>query len=166
MEPLFHEEQPFRLPYFLTALGVASIACLGMVIWQVITPDTRSATTPVSRLAAVSGTAFLWLFFARLATVCLVTDVKAGELSVSLRGLWRSCRIPLVRVKSAHPVTFDPEREYGGYGIRATRCARAFTVTGDRGVRIELLDGCALVIGSRHPQQLAKAICDQLPVRD
>jgi len=165
MEPLFYEEQPFRLPYFLTALGIASVACLAAVIWQVMTPDVSSRTPTASRLATVSGTAFLWLLFARLATVSLVTEVNAGELSVSLHGLWKSCRIPLAKVKSAHPVTFDPEREYGGYGVRATRCARAFTVTGDRGVRIELVDGAALVIGSRHPQQLAKAICDQLTVR-
>lgn len=142
--------------------GIVSVACLGLVIWQVMTPDAQSAKPALSKLAAVGGTALLWLLFVRFATVCLVTKVRPGELSVAVPGVWKSCRIPLSKVKSAHPVTFDPEREYGGYGIRATRCARAFTVTGDRGVRIELLDGSAFVIGSRQPQQLAKAICDQL----
>lgn len=159
-ELLYSEEQPFRSPHLLISLTFVSIACLAVVIWQAAgNPPLKPSH---SKNAALAGTALLWLLLVRLANVSLVTRIHRGELSVAVPGFWRSCRISISSIRSAHPVTLDPEREYGGYGIRATRCARAFTAIGDRGVRLELFDGSAIIIGSRHPQQLAEAICGQI----
>jgi hypothetical protein len=49
--------------------------------------------------------------------VKLVTELRPGELRVRLRGLWRSIRIPLEKVNTAAAVTFDPVRDWGGYGF-------------------------------------------------
>src|SRR5579871_6803702 len=109
-DALFHEEQPFRRPNFLMVLGLASIAGLAIVICQAMPGNLFAAKTSLSKNITVGWTALLWLLFARLATVSMITHVKQGELSVGVRGLRRSCRIPIALIRSAHPVTFDPER--------------------------------------------------------
>ena len=112
----------------------------------------------VERPASIGWTIFLWLVYLRLVTVRLVTDVRSGELAVAMRGLWRERRIPLNEIKSAKAVTYDPARDYGGYGIRTTRRGTAYIAGGNRGVRLELAKGGTVLIGSARPEELAAAI--------
>ena len=49
-------------------------------------------------------------------------------------------------------------REYGGHGIRYGSKGKAYTVSGDRGVQIELLNGKQLLIGSQRAEELVQAI--------
>jgi hypothetical protein len=62
-------------------------------------------------------------------------------------------------VQKIEVVTYRPFRDFGGWGIRAGRNGeRALCARGDRGVRLELLDGTRLLIGSQTPEALATAI--------
>ena len=54
--------------------------------------------------------------------------------------------------------TYRPIREYGGYGIRYSSKGKAYNVSGDRGVQIELLNGERLLIGSQRADELWRAI--------
>jgi len=100
----------------------------------------------------------LWVVYLRLVTVRLVTEVREGELAVAMRGLWRARRIPLGEIKSAKTVSYDPERDYGGYGIRTTRSGTAYIAGGNGGVRLELAKGGMVLIGSERPEELLSAI--------
>jgi len=67
-------------------------------------------------------------------------------------------RIPLGEIRSAEAVTYNPLREYGGWGIRGFGDNRALNARGNRGVRLTLTDGRRLLVGSQRPDELATAL--------
>lgn len=67
--------------------------------------------------------------------------------------------IALESIRKVEVVQFRPLAEHGGWGVRSTRDGeRALTARGDRGVRLTLVDGSGLVIGSQTPELLAGSI--------
>jgi hypothetical protein len=138
-------------------LAIPPVLMLGLVLWQVVLGHPWGRQ-PMSNASIVGWTVFLWLVYFRLVTVRLVTDVRPGEVSVAMRGLWRERRIPLGEIKSAKTVTYDPVRDWGGYGIRTTPRGKAYIAGGNRGIRLELIKGGVILIGSERPEQLERAI--------
>ena len=157
MEPFFHEEQAFRQRRVRILLAIPPAAMLLILVWQVLLGHPWG-TKPVSNASVIGWTVFIWLVYLRLVTVRLVTHVVPGKVSVGMRGLWRERHIPLNEIKTAKVVTYDAARDYGGYGIRTTRRGKAYIAGGNRGVRLELAKGGAVLIGSARPEQLLAAI--------
>lgn len=137
--------------------AIPPVAMLGLVLWQVILGHPWGKQ-PMSNASVVGWTIFLWLVYLRLVTVRLVTDVRPGELSVAMRGLWRARRVQLGEIKSAKTVTYDPVRDWGGFGIRTTRQGQAYIAGGNQGVRLELMKGGVILIGSERSEELERAI--------
>ena len=157
MDPFFHEQQSFRQRRVRILLAIPPAALLLILVWQVILGHPWG-TKPMSSARVIGWTVFLCLVYLRLVTVRLVTKVSPDELSVGMRGLWRERRIPLNQIKSAKVVTYDAARDYGGYGIRTTRRGKAYIAGDNRGVRLELVKGGAVLIGSTIPEELLAAI--------
>jgi hypothetical protein len=155
--PVFREFQ--RFPLRRIALALASPPCfmLGLLIWQVVLGHTWGKH-PMSNGDIIGWTVFLWLIYLRLITVRLVTEVREGELTIALRGLWRLRRVPLDRIQSVEIITHDIARDYGGYGIRPTRGGKAYVASGGRAVRLTLDKAEKLVVGSQRPEELAAAL--------
>jgi len=109
----------------------------------------------MSNANVIGWTIFVWAIYFRLITVRLVTEVGDAELVVSLRGFWRARRIPLDEIRSVETISYDPIRDYGGYGIRTGRFGKAYIASGTRGVRMKLATGANLVVGSQRPEELA-----------
>ena len=154
---LFHEEQRFRQRrqrwmLAIPPLGVSLIAFVQVVLHHPF------GLHPMSNGGVIGLAVFLWLIYIRLATVGLVTEVTDRTLSVRFRGLWRKRRIPISAITSARALTYDAARDYGGYGIRSSAQGRAYIVSGNRGVRIQLADGSELLVGSVKSEALAEAI--------
>ena len=103
----------------------------------------------------VGWTLFLWSVYFRLITVRLVTEVRDQKLIVALRGLFRTRRISLADIQSAETVTFDPDRDYGGFGICSNREGKAYIASGHQGVRLKLANGATVVVGSQRSKELA-----------
>ena len=103
----------------------------------------------------IGWTIFLWAIFFRLITVRLVTEARDGELVISLRGFWRSRRILLNEIRSAEVISYDPIRDYGGYGIRTGHFGKAYIAAGTRGVRIKLANRATFIVGSQRSEELA-----------
>ncbi|MGZ7167683.1 MAG: hypothetical protein ACXVIP_04695, partial [Halobacteriota archaeon] len=67
--------------------------------------------------------------------------------------------IPLSDIVTYEARQYRPVLEYGGWGIRfGTRRKRAYTMSGNRGVELELIDGTRLLMGSQRPDELVSAI--------
>jgi len=109
----------------------------------------------MSNARVIGWTLFLWAVYLRLITVRLVTEVRDGTLVVAMRGLWRSRRIALADIRSAETITFDPERDYGGYGIRSNREGKSYIASGHQGVRLKLTNGAEVLVGSQRSDELA-----------
>jgi hypothetical protein len=153
----FYEEQPLRvrrlrwrlaiLPLMLTTLAVAQVGF-----------GRRLGNHPVTDADLVTLTILLWIVYGWLVRVRLVTEVHAGELAVGLRGMLRRERFASTRWASWEQTTFDPSRDFGGYGVRRIGSTRAYIAGGTQGVRIALRDGGAIVIGSECPSDLVAAL--------
>ena len=109
----------------------------------------------MSNANIIGWTIFLWIIYLRLVTVRLVTQVRDGKLVVALRGLWRARQIPLADIRSTEVVTYDPLRDYGGYGIRSGRFGKAYIASSSRGVRLKLRDGAIVIVGSQRAEELS-----------
>jgi hypothetical protein len=155
--PIFYEQQSFPQRRTRILLAIPPGAMLLLLAWQVILGHPWG-TKPMSNAGVIGWTAFLWLVYFRLVTVRLVSHVDLKTLSVGMRGLWRARRIPLMEVASAKVVAYDAARDYGGYGVRTMRHGKAYIAGGNRGVRLELLKGGAVLIGSARPEELLAAI--------
>jgi hypothetical protein len=67
--------------------------------------------------------------------------------------------VPVAAIRVIEVVTFRPLADYGFWGIRSGRDGeRVLIARGNRGVRLELMDGSKLLIGSQRPEELARAL--------
>jgi len=156
-QPLFVESQRFRVTRQRILLAIPPFFLLLLVVWQVILGH-PIGKQPMSNASIIGWTIFLWLVYFRLITVRLVTRVGPSEITVAMRGFWRERRIPLAEITSVETVTFDPVRDWGGYGMRTTSRGSAYIACGGRGVEIKLAKGGVAVIGSERADELAAAI--------
>ena len=89
----------------------------------------------------------------------LVTKVRNDGIYIRFFPFhWTFRRIAFTEVKQFEARTYRSFREYGGHGIRYSSKGMAYTVSGDRGVQIELLNGKRLLIGSQRAEELSRAI--------
>lgn len=89
----------------------------------------------------------------------LVTEVRDDGIYLRFSPFHRTFRrIAFTEVKQCEVRTYRPIREYGGWGIRYGRPGKAYNVSGDCGVQIELLNGKRLLIGSQRAEELWRAI--------
>ncbi|MBN2098945.1 MAG: hypothetical protein JW753_05030 [Dehalococcoidia bacterium] len=156
---LYREVQRFwQLWLWLLVAGVSGVSIwsfvqqiiLGKPFGQNPAPDVA-----VVIIAAIFGLGFPVLFYA----VNLTTEVRTDGLYVRFFPFHLTFRrMPSESVIRYEVLTYRPIRDYGGWGIRYGRGGKAYNVSGDRGVMLELSDGSRLLIGSQKPEELANAM--------
>jgi hypothetical protein len=52
-------------------------------------------------------------------------------------------------------ITYNPLREYGGWGIRPGKGGKAYNVSGDKGLQLYLKDGKKILIGTQKESELS-----------
>jgi len=156
-EMLFHEVQALRQWHGRIVLALPPAALLFIAIRQIVFHNPWSHP-PMTNGSVIFLTVLLLAVYFRLITVRLVTDLGSAELSIGLRGLWRSRRVPLMAIHSATAVQYDPATEFGGYGIRSSARGMAYIASGNRGVEVELIEGRKLLVGSQRADELADKI--------
>ncbi len=96
---------------------------------------------------------FTYLFYA----LKLITEVRDEGLYIRFFPL--SHRIILFEdIRSCEVRGYRPIKEFGGWGIRYGRGGKAYNISGDRGVQLELSEGKPLLIGSQKPEELERSI--------
>ena len=73
-----------------------------------------------------------------------------------LRAIRRS--VPYEEIEEIEAVTYRPIRDFGGWGIRFRPGRTAWTVRGNKAVRLRLDSGRDFYVGSRFPHRLAERI--------
>lgn len=67
--------------------------------------------------------------------------------------------ISMLTISRVEVVQYQPLRHCGGWGIRIGRDGeRVYNARGNRGVRLHLIDGSKILIGSQRPEELALAV--------
>lgn len=157
---LFHEIQhPGSWWLWAIGIGVGIPLFVGAaVLWRVARRSESRGLRAVLLVCAactfssgVAPTAFI-------AMLGMTTDVGDAGLRVTISPFLLEDTIGFDAITSVQVRRYDPIREYGGWGIRVGRRGRAYNMTGDRGVQLELRDAPPLLVGSQRPEELAEAI--------
>ena len=156
---LFREVQSFRLGYAKIALAIPP-AALTIITCRQLIWNHPWGNPPTTNGDLLFLTALLLFVYLRLITVRLVTELRPGQLSVAMKGLWRRTHVSIADIRVAAPVEYDPVTEYRGYGVRSGPRGEAYIASGREAVQLVLLDGRKLLIGSQRPQELARRIVD------
>jgi hypothetical protein len=154
LRPLFVEAQHFRQRWLWVLVMSVAVVLLGLSITMMLTmrafPMTAAATLVAVPVALMVGL----LAGARLTVIVDVDGVHIRFFPL------RRLTIPHRRIVGVESVTYEPIGEFGGWGIKGPpgRWGWCYTVSGNRGVRIELDNRHRLLIGSQRPEELAEAI--------
>ncbi len=160
----FHEEQRFNQKWLYVIVGMVAVLAttlFGYGMFQQLVQRQPWGDRPMSDTAlAVVGPLvilFGWSMVALLRSISLRVEVRESCVSIRFRPLVRR-EIPLRDIRRCEARTYQPLREYGGWGIRFGRGGMAYNVRGNRGVQLELVNGKCILIGSQRAEELAQAI--------
>jgi len=104
--------------------------------------------------ALLFGIAFP-IFFMRLR---LIVEVHKDHVYIRFVPIARR-RIPFTDIDRVEPRKYRPIAEYGGWGIKGwSKRKISYSVRGNQGVELHLRDGNSVMIGTREPEKLARAI--------
>lgn len=102
------------------------------------------------------GAGLLWLMW----VARLVTEVRDDGIYIRFHPFHRAFQGFLWQeIESFEARTYRPILDYGGWGIRFGSGGRAYNVSGNRGLQINLVGGPSrhILIGSQRPEELAMA---------
>ena len=110
-------------------------------------------------LAIIFGIGFPLFMY----TTNLTTEIRSDGLYVRFFPFHLSFRkVAADEIKGFGACTYSPIKDYGGWGIRYGRKGKAYNVSGNRGVQIELSNGKHLLIGSQKPEELVETLTSLL----
>jgi hypothetical protein len=151
---VYREEQLFAWWIYLVVALTFTVSCL----YLIYRPDGgagRVGLFPTTVLVVMTAMPLVTAGFLRM-----TTQVISGSVEVWF-GWFPTYRrtINVGSISRVEVVTYNPLKDCGGWGIRATRDGeRVLNARGDRGVRLHFADGTRLLIGSQQAEVLAAAI--------
>ncbi|HEY3414045.1 MAG TPA: hypothetical protein VGM51_13470 [Armatimonadota bacterium] len=162
---IFEETQRFRQPWLwlmMVILVVVEIGPFGsglyrQLVWRHtfdINPASDRAFIWTSIAVFLVLGAVIWLLLAAYLRV----EVRDDALFVRFFPFIRGRVIPYSEIRACAARRYSPIAEYGGWGVRFGRNGKAYNVSGNRGVQLELVSGERLLLGSQHADEMAAAI--------
>jgi hypothetical protein len=157
--PIYREVQQFRQVWIWVI-----VSALAGLVWYATVKQLLAHRPFGNRPMPDIPMAFFWFIFgiglpALFFFSQLVTEVRDDGIYIRFSPFHRTFRrIAFTEMKQFEMRTYRSFREYGGHGIRYSSNGKAYNVSGDRGVQIELLNGNRVLIGSQRAEELVQAI--------
>lgn len=163
---LYREVQHFRQPLIWIFLVFLSLFSIYGMVQQVILGkpfgDNPAPDIFLIIIVVTTGLGLPILFY----IMNLTTEVRTDGLYLRFFPFHLSFRkIGWEGLASCEVRTYSPIREYGGWGLRYGRKGKAYNVSGNRGLQLELSSGERILIGSQHPESLAESLQSVLSTR-
>ena len=157
--PLFRETQYFRQLWLWALVLFISLISLYGAFQQLILGkpfgNNPSPDSVMVVLAVIFGI-ILPLFMYK---TNLTTEVRENGLYFRYFPFHLSFhRIANEEIRGFEACTYNPIRDYGGWGIRFGKKGKAYNVSGNRGVQLELSKGKPVLLGSQRPEELVEAL--------
>jgi hypothetical protein len=166
--PRFREEQRFRQPWIWIVTLPLCLGTIGFFAWAMVEqlvfarpvgnqPMPDLMLVIVGPLAILGMAGILWLLWAAR----LVTEVRDDGVYIRFFPFHRRFRGFLwQQIEACEIRSYRPIAEYGGWGIRYGLGGRAFNVSGNRGLQLDLGGGRFghVLIGSQRPEELDLAV--------
>jgi hypothetical protein len=157
---LFKEEQRFKQWWLWALLGGLNLFFIYGVFQQLVLGQ-PFGDNPMGDTGLVLMTVGFMLMTLLFATFRLETEVRTDGIYVRFfpfqlqfrRHAWEALTKAFVR-------SYQPLREYGGWGIRYGLFGqgRALNISGNQGLQLEFADHSKLLIGTNQPENLAQAL--------
>jgi hypothetical protein len=158
-EVLFREVQRFRqlwiwiFVFFL--MGLSWYSFIQQIVLKI-----PFGTRPSPDLVVIG----IWILFGLIFPVLafktgMITEVRGDGIYIRYIPFHRKFRtMPFDAIQTYEARTYRPLKEYGGWGIRFGVGGKAYNVSGNRGVRLALISGRKILLGSQKPEELVLAI--------
>lgn len=155
----YQEVQQFRQPWFwIIILPISALFLYGMIkqlLFGIPFGSNPGSDIFLLIFGIVFGLLLPFLFY----RARLITEVRQNGIYVRFFPFHFSFqKIAFDELKGHQVLTYRPIKEYGGWGIRYGSKGKAYNVSGNRGVQLELRSGQRILIGSQQPEELAQAI--------
>ena len=143
---IFFEIQQFRQKWIWTILLLVLFALFLPIISGMI------SLLP-SVILILTGSFFIWLFY----NMKLITEIKDDSIYIRFspfmaRVIYFS-EITKYKIREYKPIV-----EYGGWGIRINKSGKAYTVSGNIGMQIQMSTGKGILIGTQQPNEFLEAM--------
>lgn len=163
---IFREDQRVRNPILWISLVVVSSGLMGTALWMVVQHFEKrtdaNALQYVDTMMVGLAVAVILLnggFLTLVALLKMQVEVTTEGLYIRFLPMqFKTRQIDLKDVATVTAVQYHPVMDYGGYGIRKRRKAKAYNLGGNDGVRIDYTNGYHLMIGTKHPESLEASI--------
>lgn len=162
-EVIYFERQRFRQIWVWFCILIGPTVALWLLISEMFNILINGANPgdiliPLA-IFLIIGVMFPLLFY----ITGLDTQVRKDGLYIRFKPIHLSWVIfRFADMKSAEAVTYNPLREYGGWGIRYGGKGKAYNVSGNKGVMINLKKGNSVLIGSLSHEPLADLVNENL----
>jgi hypothetical protein len=164
----FREEQRFNQWWLYVIVGTVALITtilFGYAMFRQLLQGQPWGDRPMSDTAlAVMGPLVIllgWGVVLLVRWMSLVVEVQENGVFIRFRPFVRR-EILLRDIRRCETRTYRPVWEYGGWGLRFGLRGRAYNVSGNRGVQLELVARKRILIGSQRPEELALAIAEGL----
>ena len=165
--PAMYRERTWAPPWVVATLVVACLVSVGPLSYAIYGHVVlgHPAENPSARVLIAGGLAIMFAVFFSI-FMCLDVEVRSDHLFIALGPIHLvRRRIRYSDVEAVSAVIYRPIREFGGWGVRWWGGKTAWTIRGNRAVKVELRSGKAVYVGSRYPQRLAGRIEAAMAVR-
>lgn len=165
---IFKEEQRFTqlwiiIPFLIIVLFLTFIIGYGM--HRQLVQGTPFGNRPISNgtliIVGVLMIILIWGIFFLFIDMRLTVSVCENSLVVHFRPIFQKI-IDYQQIQSCEAIQYKPIVEFGGWGIRFRKGIIAYTVSGNKVVKLYLKDGKTILIGSHQPEELAAQIINRL----
>lgn len=158
----FTETQYFRQSIFIYLIALVAVAVLsifGYGIYTQIIVGKTLGNHPMSNGGLIVATSLVTLLLGLILTLFLTMKL---ETRIDREGIayrfypfiqkWE--RIDWEKIAHCEVITYNPIKDYGGWGIRYGHRGKAYNVRGNKGLLISFQSGKKLLIGTGKEQQL------------
>ena len=163
-EKEFYEVQKFKSPFIrcsLVFMTLFFVIFFGNGAIHQIAYGKPWGTHPLSNTALITTGAVILFFMLALDFffffLHLTVTVKKDGLHINLFPLAKRT-IPFEEIKSSSPVTYNAIKDYGGWGVKNSMGKKTYTLCGNQGVEVQLVNNITILIGSQRPHELHNCI--------
>jgi hypothetical protein len=145
-EKIFYEIQQFRQKWIWTILLIVLFVLFLPIMSGIV-------SILLGVILILPGFCFIWLFY----SMKLITEIKGDSIHIKFSPFTTQI-IPFSEIIKYEIRQYRPIIEYGGWGIRFNRSGKAYTVSGNIGIQIQLSVGKGILIGTQQPNEFLQAM--------
>jgi hypothetical protein len=154
----FIEKQTFN-QWWLKLMLYASLGIFLFGYIQQTFLDTPFGNNPVSNISLLILTILFALLIWGLLSLKMTTEIDPIGITVKFFPFVKKETIEWKSITKCEIRTYQPIREYGGWGYRQSLSnGKAYNVSGNQGLQLEINGKKKLLIGTQMPDELEKVI--------